>query len=381
MLIDRKARPRCRQSIRRRSARLSSTLILTLGLAAAGSGVTAQAAATAATASISCHNAHIPVSLTAGAPKTYSIFGVMCAPASGHTSTVQVLVPGGTYDHIYWDLPYENGRYSYLRYAAEHGYTALAIDPIGTGQSSHPLSALLSLDVNAFTVHEIVQDLRASGLGSSPYAKVMLVGHSYGSFTNWVEAATYKDVNADLDTGALHGINPVGAAEIATNLSEPAYLDPSGRFHGYDPAYLTTWPNTRASFFYNAANADPKVIALDEATKATFAATELATFPLPIAEGTTANINVPVLVVAGQKDAIFCGLTADNCSTSATLLRSEAPYFAPAACLRSYVLPDSGHDVDLQLNSVDFYQVAIAWSNQVVGTGSSPAPGCAGLSS
>jgi pimeloyl-ACP methyl ester carboxylesterase len=350
-----------------------------IGLAVAGSSVTTQATAMAATASISCRNVNIPVSLTAGAPKNYSIFGVMCEPGSGHTSTVQVLVPGGTYDHIYWDMPYQNGRYSYLRYAAQHGYTALAIDPIGTGQSSHPLSALLTLGVNAFTVHEIVQGLRANGLGSSPYAKVMLVGHSYGSFTSWVEAATYKDVDAVLDTGALHGINPVGAAEIAANLSEAAYLDPSGRFHGYDPAYLTTWPNTRGSFFYNAANADPKVIALDEATKAAFAATELATFPLPIALGTTENINVPVLIAAGQKDAIFCGLTADDCSTSASLLKSEAPYFAPAACLRSYVLPNAGHDVNLHLNSTDFYAVAIAWSNEVVGTGSSPAPGCAGL--
>jgi len=359
-----------------RSAAANWAMRLALS-AALVAGVLASNAPAAGATSISCRDVDLPVTLSITGTRTYSIHGVMCTPAAGPSATVQVLVPGGTYDHAYWDLPYQNERYSYLRYAAAHGYTTLAIDPLGTGQSSHPLSALLTLDANAATVHQIVQRLRAVGLGTTPFAKVMLVGHSYGSFTNWVEAATYKDVDADLDTGALHGINPVGAAKIAINLSEPAPLEP--RFRGYDPGYLTTWPGTRGSFFYNAQNADPQVIATDEATKAPFAATELATFPLPIAEGTTMGINVPVLVVAGQKDAIFCGLAADNCSTSATLLKSEAPYFNAHACMRTYVLPLSGHDVDLQLNSTDFYAVAVSWADKVVGSGPSAPAGCGGL--
>lgn len=289
------------------------------------------------------------------------------------------MVPGGTYDHRYWDFPYQNERYSYLKYAAERGYSGLAIDPIGTGQSSHPLSALLNLDVNAYTVHQIVQKLRSGTIEGRQFDKVMLVGHSYGSFTSWVEAAKYKDVDAVLDTGALHGINPVGAAQIAANLSQPAALDP--RFRGYDLGYLTTWPGTRGGFFYNAMNADPQVIATDEATKAPFAATELATFPTPIVLGTTSQIDVPVLVVAGQKDVIFCGLTADDCSTSASLLQSEAPHFAPEACLRAYSLPEAGHDVNLHLNGRDWFAVGIAWADKVLGSGPSEAPGCEGLAS
>jgi len=332
-----------------------------------------------ATASPSCRDVNFPVKLSPNASQTYSIHGVMCAPEGGHSQAIQLLIAGGTYDHRYWDFPYQNERYSYLRFAALHGYSALAIDPIGTGQSSHPTSALLSLDVNAFTVHQIVTALRQGSVLGQTFAKVMLVGHSYGSFTSWVEAARYKDVDAVLSTGALHGINPVGAAQIAMNLSQPAMLDP--RFRGWDLGYLTTWPGTRGGFFYNAAHADPQVIATDEATKAPFAATELATFPLPIALSTTQQIDVPVLVVAGQKDSIFCGLAADDCSTSATLLASEAPYYTPAACLQAYSLAYAGHDVNLHLNGRDWYAAGLAWADQVVGSDSASAPGCAGLES
>ena len=49
--------------------------------------------------------------------------------------TLQVLVHGFTYNHIYWDSRSINGvDYSYARYMADQGYAVLAQDLLGTGQ-------------------------------------------------------------------------------------------------------------------------------------------------------------------------------------------------------------------------------------------------------
>jgi pimeloyl-ACP methyl ester carboxylesterase len=323
---------------------------------------------------VKCRELGIPVALT-GSRRNQTIYAELCSSDGKSTPTVQILVPGGSYGLIYWDFPSIGGRnYSYAKYAVQRGYTTLAIDRIGTGRSSHPFSAQIDLNTNAYILHQIVQRLRRDGLGSRPFEKVVIVGHSYGSFTSWVEAAKYQDVDAVLDTGAMHLPNPLGVAMIARYLTKPAMLE--RRFRGLDPGYLTTWANGRAPLFYRLSNADPRVVALDERTKETITLTELATFLPSALDGTTRRINVPVLLVAGEYDAVFCGLTAANCASSSTLRRSEAPYYSPKACLKTYVLPNAGHDINLHLNARNWFRIGIDWIDARVGRGGADAPGC-----
>ena len=99
----------------------------------------------------------------------YTIYGELCNPTTGASHTLELTVPGGTYGHIYWDFPYEPQTYSYVYAANAAGYSTFNIDRIGTGLSSHPSLSVVdvTMNTNAYVIHEIVQDLRngeASGI-------------------------------------------------------------------------------------------------------------------------------------------------------------------------------------------------------------------------
>lgn len=318
---------------------------------------------------IACSEYLIPVQIEEGGPKNYTIYGELCIPshAQQQPETVQLLLHGGTYKNIYWDFPYQSEQYSYVRHAVPQGYATFNMDRIGDGRSSHPISTSVDLDSNAFIVHQIVQKLRTGEIGSRDgFDKIVLVGHSYGSFTSWVEAATYRDVDGAIITGALHTTSPIGAAMILGFLgTNPALQEP--RFRHLDPGYVTTRPGARGPFFYNEEYADPKVIAYDEATKETSTETELLTFPPRQLDGITRAIDVPVLVVVGEKDFVWCGNGGLDCSTSEDIIAAEGNHYSPAACLEAFVLSNSGHDINLHPNNKEWYAASMEWMDKYFG--------------
>ena len=303
--------------------RAATALIAAVSLLGASLFAAAPASAAALNASgPDCRTVAVPVGLHPGEPRSYTVSGRLCVPSGQQPETVQLLLHGATYSRTYWDWDQDPGRYSYVAAATSAGYATLAVDRIGHGQSSHPLSALVDTSANAFTAHQVVQALRDGELGYR-FTKIISVGHSYGSITALEEAAQYGDVSATILSGMLHKLTVVGTAMVATAFL-PAGLD--------DPGYLTTRPGVRATLFYNAAMADPQVIAHDEATKDTLTATELATFPLTLVDGSAARVHVPVLLAVGEKDTIFCGLGGADCSSAATVQAQEAAYYRPPAC-------------------------------------------------
>ena len=313
-----------------------------------------------------CQPVNVPVALGAGQPLQYSIYGQLCNPASGPGSTVQLLIPGATYGHIYWDFPYEQQTYSYVDSMNAAGYSTFDIDRIGTGLSSHPNLSLVNVtfQTNAYVVHEIVQDLRGGQIGSQPFSQVLLVGHSLGSAVVWLEAGTYHDVDGVIITGLLHLLNADGIAHLFATLY-PAALDQRFAGAGYNlTGYLTTEPGTREGDFYNASDVDPNVVATDEATKETVTSGEIASYAPLLADGISAQITVPVLLVVGQQDGTMCGLLATNCSSAATVLQAEAPYYAPQAQLQAVVIPNSGHDLTLHKTAPLYFAATLAWLNQ-----------------
>ena len=56
----------------------------------------------------------------------------------GGSDTVQVLLPGLTYDRRYWNAP---GKYDYAAHMLAAGYAVLLLDRLGTGGSSRPPAA------------------------------------------------------------------------------------------------------------------------------------------------------------------------------------------------------------------------------------------------
>jgi pimeloyl-ACP methyl ester carboxylesterase len=190
-----------------------------------------------------------------------------------------------------------NDRYSYVNAAVAQGYSTLAIDRIGVGESSTPAAVDVTLDSNVQTVHDVVRALRDGSVTGSPVHRVVLVGHSFGSAISVTEA---------------------------------------GRFHDVDAVVKDT---------------DPRVLAFDEAHKGTGTEGEIATFGAylsPVYDALT--VTIPVLFAMGSADAYFCTLSLP-CTNGRVVAAREQPYFTDTAKLSGYVLPGAGHNMALELNS------------------------------
>ena len=132
----------------------------------------------------------------------------MLPRAAGTAPPSQVLIPGATYNHLYWDFPHGDGYYSYVDAATAAGYATFDIDPIGQGNSSHPPSADVTVTAEAVALHDAIAALRSGAVDGHVFSGVITVGHSIGSVDAWLEAADYHDVNAVIATGALHALSP-----------------------------------------------------------------------------------------------------------------------------------------------------------------------------
>lgn len=326
------------------------------------------------TTSRECREVTVPVTLAA--VSVVEVRGTLCHPSAGPAETVQVLVHGGTYDRSYWDFPYKPERYSYTLAATRAGYSTLNIDRIGYGESTQVPSAALSGTVHAHSIHQIIGKLRAGEIGGTRYGKVVLVGHSLGSGITVLEASTYHDVDGVILTGMAHPLTMQGAIEAFTQHLNPAMLDP--QFAGtVDPGYLTTIPGQRYPFFYSATNADLQLVAVDEATKDKVSSVEIPDIFLSAFAGPASRaIDVPTLLLNGTEDAVFCRQPAGtDCSSAEAMKADEAAFFAPEACLQTFVLPGAGHDAALALNGGDSYDAMLQWTDTYV-TGTPPDPGC-----
>jgi pimeloyl-ACP methyl ester carboxylesterase len=310
------------------------------------------------------------VRITDPGPADQTIWGQLCYRGNHEPATVQLLVHGITYNHLYWNFPYGNGYYSYVDAATAAGYATFDIDRVGDGNSSHPPSASLDVTAGAVTLHDAVTALRSGTVDGHAFRHVIMVGHSLGSIEAWIEAARYHDVDAIIVTGALHAASP-NVPALARDFY-PASDDPAFAGSGLDPGYLTSLPGTRESLFYNPATASPAVVATDEAGKDTTTLAELASslalISEPPAQQPSSHITVPVLSVVGEDDQLFCtGVTVYNCASPASVQSFEAQYYPPAAHLKVLVIPDTGHDLALSTTAPLTDAAMIGWSLLVMG--------------
>ncbi|GAA2821859.1 alpha/beta hydrolase [Crossiella cryophila] len=295
---------------------------------------------------------------------TGTMHGTLCLPDGPAPGTVLLLVPGATYNSVYWDFPYQPETYSFVRAMTAAGHATFAVDRLGTGGSTRPLSAQLTTLTQAAAVHDVVQALRAGEVGGHAFDQVVLGGHSLGSAIAIVEAATFHDVDALLVTGASHVVNAVNAAVLLSTHLRSVALDPG--FPHHDPGYLTTVPGHRDAAFHAPDPVDPQVLAADEASRDVVSATEAPDgLGLGFLAPYSALVTVPVLVAIGERDKYFCGLLLPQCTTAALQLRENVHYpLAPS--VRTYVLPTAGHSFNLNPDAPVLHAEVLDWVNSVV---------------
>ncbi len=324
-----------------------------------------------------CQEVTFAVNLSPSDATVYNVFGELCSRGSLRNKTIQIALHGATYSHLYWDWPFQPETYSYVLRATAEGYAVLNLDRIGSGQSDHPPADQVTIESNAYVVHQIVQALRGGSLLVQPFGRirarrVALVGHSLGSVISIQEAGTYQDVDGVVLTGVSHTVTPA----LGDVSFQPANVDPHFAGRDIPDGYVTTLPGTR-SIFYNVddpSSFDHRILRVDERNKETVTLAELNTAVPALA--LSAMIHVPVLVMVGDSDAAFCN--PPTCTESGSL--AAEPGFYPAdACAEAVAIPRSGHDVSLHYTAPRAYTIILRWMNRHVGSNTQfPAPGCGG---
>jgi len=328
------------------------------------------AAAVEGGSDLRCRQQYIEVSLSPGQPASIPISGWLCWRGSLEGKTVQLLQHGATYDHNYWDWPERRYTNSYVWTATLADYATFNIDRLGVGLSGHPTNPDdVSVTTESFVTHQLVTALKRGDVGGTPFPKVISVGFSLGSAIAMVEASTYADVDGLVLTGILH-VQSAGVAEFFGAVY-PATQDAKFAGSGLASGYITTMPGTRGRLFYNLSNADGAVVRADEELKETATVAEAISFADALDPSVSRALHVPVLVLVGQDDFLFCDESAGlSCADAGAVRSREAGYYSPQACLEISVLRDSGHSIALHLNAFQSFATMLQWSSRRIGNGS-----------
>jgi len=330
----------------------------------------------------------------------FTIHGRLCMPAGEAPQTVLLAMHGIVYTNGYWNVAYEPHIYNFSRYMTRAGYAVFAIDRLGYGRSSKPPAYLDSLDAQAEVAHQIIGKLRAGEIGGHRFGYVALVGYSYGSATSWRETSKYNDADAVLSTAWGSAFQNIPLARVFLAF-QPAQLDP--RFADRPLGYLALPYGRDQNYFYDLSNVDPKLMAYsDEQLADTLPFGEAATFyprygAFPVADEATSSdeielpmsdqtkaITVPTFLINGTGELFFCGIDQQHCTSSQKLQLSESRYFTDAACFRAAVIPNAGHNLNLQRNAQFFFATLRSFADEALGPDgqhkASYRAGCAAIS-
>lgn len=293
--------------------------------------------------------------------RDWEIPGELYLPAGPVPRTVQVLVPGLTYDRRYWTLP---GPYNYAEFMAGAGYAVAVFDRLGTGGASRPPADEVTIDAHVLVLRQLVQGLRTGSLTARRFERVVVVGHSYGSGIAIMEAARHRDVDGLIITGMLHAFTDLYGQ--VRDFFHPGTEDPVVGPTSPPRGYLTQRPGRRATMLEYPPNIDPAMSELNEAIKSTGTLGEGDTLEQTYEAAHSLDVSVPVLIVVGERDALFCGEDVDFGRSSAAVHAFEQAYYSPAARLQTYVIPRAGHSLNLHYNARTWFAIARDWVDHLV---------------
>ena len=317
-----------------------------------------------------CVDLTLPVTLAEDRIEVFRVVGTLCWSGALGDQTVQVLVHGTTATRIFWDLPMRGELYSYVRRATQAGFATFNVERIGIGASDHPPAADVTITSNAFVIHQIVQALRDGTLVGVHFERVLGVGHSLGSrILTRMQAQFPDDLDGLILTGTLHDDGPE-LAGILRAFAIPASLDPRFAVQNLPPGYFTLRDGLQLSFLVNPDRADPEIVNFHESLKETTTTGELGE---PRINGDSRLLDVPVLLLVGERDRVLCGNRVD-CSSLDSILALERDFYGPETCLQVEILRESGHLFTLQRSPQGSYSTMLQWARRFIGVDSRRGP-------
>ena len=287
------------------------------------------------------------------------------------SAPLQILVHGSAgYTKDYWNrgswgnAPLE---YSWTHAMNRAGYSTLAVDKLGNGESSHPDPVNdVQLPLQMETIHSLITLIKSgkAGIPMPPEGGLIFVGHSTGSIMAADLAQTHpSDVDAVVLTGYPTGGNNKGGLPsyhfLPAALSRPDQY-PKGLNYGY--MRMNSEFNRTAGFYYKG-HYDPRIAHLDYETHGA----------QPIGEGINLGLATQpafkgkALVVTGTKDPAICGFTpVEKCKFNSTILTDVGERFSGNSGFDWYS-PVSGHVLNWHYNAPQTYQVVIQRLGRLLG--------------
>lgn len=128
---------------------------------------------------------------------------------------VLVCWPGGSYSRAYWDFQVDGlDGYSFAEHLAQRGFSVVAVDPLGVGDSSRPKDVdLVTLETMTDAATEAVRQLRERLAPDG--VPVIAIGHSLGGCLSLVEQARHGSYDAVANLGFTHGAKPIHEPDSA----------------------------------------------------------------------------------------------------------------------------------------------------------------------
>ena len=221
-----------------------------------------------------------------------------------------VLIHGATYGRWMWDVP----GYSWIDFfVVQLGYPVLAIDRLGYGASSHPNGNILTPRCQVQSLKQVLVKVKQE----SGQRRIIVIGHSMGGLLGNMIAGETRLLDGLITIGWLHGEKETQIGPPFSSILKNSYV---------------TWKDAeREAAFYNVHDADRKIVAHDNSRS----------YPMP--RGSTfsffspdrfvlSQINIPVLLVAGEKDALWADID----------LEAESSLFEKTR-VATYVQKNAGH--------------------------------------
>lgn len=294
---------------------------------------------------------------------------------------LQVLLHGSAdYTKEYWNRgSWGNGsrKYSWTQAMNRAGYSTLAVDKLGNGESSHPDPLYdVQLQLQMETVYSLIQRIKAGKIQGIPAplkGALVYVGHSSGSLLGAALAQTHPSaVDALVLTGypAGQSNNKGGIPSFhffPAALSRPTQF-PKNLSYGY--LRMNSEANRTSSFYYRG-HYDPQIAHLDYETQGVQPIGESCDFGPP----TQPSFKGKVLVVTGTKDPAICGYTpVDECAFNESILTAVRGGFSANTGFDWYA-PPSGHALNWHYSAPDTYRAVVEKLGDLLGVA---APGANG---
>lgn len=298
--------------------------------------------------------------------RQYTVRGTLTAPAGGidartDQKAVSLYLHGLDLGQSFWTGAYQGDSFAARQAAA--GHVSVTIDRLGYDTSDKPDGQASCMGGQADIAHQIVQQLRegsytiSNGAADAPgYSQVVLQGHSLGAGIAALEAASYGDV----DGVVLHSYSDRILSEGAKADAAAAVADCQGGGEstegegsgGY--AFFSSSPQDFRQAFFASTPAPLVQGALAQRNRN--ACGDLATVTA-IGDANVATndrVQVPVLVVAGQSDAIYPEPAGEDL----------AGQFTGSSDVQLVTLPGTAHSLATEASAPQWSQAVASWLDE-----------------